>query len=190
MVRRMAVAMAALGALALALPGAAGAGGFATVGLSSLPDGTQPGEPWRVTLTVLQHGLRPLDGIRPVVHIRSVDGAATHSFPARPAGKPGVYRANVVFPSAGRWSYEIEDGFTQTHTFPPVRIGGSRADAPAAPAARAAPPGPAPAARGDGGDLVAALGAAAAAGLASALLATATMRRRRRPGAAPAAAPR
>ena len=188
MVRRIAVAVAVLGASALALPGAAGAGGFATVGLSTLPDGTAPGGTWRVTLTVMQHGVRPLDGVRPVVHIRSIDGAATRSFAARPAGRPGVYRANVVFPSAGRWSYEIDDGFSQTHTFAPVRIGGSRADAPVVPASR--PAAPAPAVRGDGGDLVAALGAAAAAGLAAALLAAAAMRRRRRPVAAPAAAPR
>ena len=84
MVRRMAVAMAVVGAALLALPGAAGAGGFATVGLSSMPDGTEPGGTWRVTLTVLQHGVTPLSGVHPVVHIRSVDGAARRSFAARP----------------------------------------------------------------------------------------------------------
>jgi len=186
----MAVAMAVLGAGALALPRPAGAGGFATVGVSSLPDGTKPGATWAVTLTVLQHGVTPLSGVRPVVHIRSADGATTRSYAARPAGRPGVYRANVVFPSAGRWSYEIYDGFSQTHTFAPVRIGGSQAAAGAAPAARPAPAAPAPAGRSDEGDLVAALGAAAAAGLATALFARAAMRRRRRPVAASAAAPR
>jgi hypothetical protein len=194
MVRRMAVAMAVLGAALLALPGAAGAGGFATLGVSSLPDGTRPGGTWRVTLTVLQHGRTPLDGVRPVVHIRSADGATTRSFAARPAGKPGVYRANVVFPRAGCWNSEIDDGFSQTHTFTPVRIGGPQAAAPAAaPSPQPAPAAPAPAApapRRDGGDLVAALAAAAAAGLAAAFGAAATMRRRRRPVAAPAVAPR
>jgi hypothetical protein len=187
MVRRWAVATAVLGAAALALPGAASAGGFATVGLSSLPDGTAPGQPWRVTLTVLQHGVTPLDGVRPVVRIRSADGAATRTFAAAPAGKPGVYRARVVFPTAGRWTYEVDDGFTYTHRFAAVRNGDRRAAAPAAPAA-ARPAAAAPASRGDGGDLVAALGAAVAAGLAGGLLAAAVLRRRRGPGSEPAAA--
>jgi len=35
----------AAGSALLVLPAIAGAGGFATVGLSSLPDGTAPGKP-------------------------------------------------------------------------------------------------------------------------------------------------
>jgi len=66
---------------ALAFPGAASAGGFATVGLSSLPDGTAPGKPWHVTLTILQHGRTPLSGLSPEVRIRSADGfSQTHQF--------------------------------------------------------------------------------------------------------------
>ena len=47
------------------------------------------------------------------------------TFAAKPTGKPGVYRAAVVFPTAGKWSYEVDDGFIsgQPHTFPPVQIG-------------------------------------------------------------------
>jgi mono/diheme cytochrome c family protein len=107
--------------LLLALPGAASAGGFATVGLSSLPDGTAPGRPWHVTLTILQHGRTPLPGLQPVVRIRS--GAAARTFPARPDRRPGVYTADVVFPAAGTWRYAIDDGFSQRHDFAPVRIG-------------------------------------------------------------------
>src|SRR3954470_486479 len=129
MVRRTAVVVAATGALALALPGAAGAGGFATVGLSSLPDGTAPGKPWRVTLTILQHGRTPLDGLHPSVRVVAANGTP-HAFAARPAGRTGRYRADVVFPAAGRWRYEIDDGFSQTHRFAPVRIrGGAEAGA-------------------------------------------------------------
>src|SRR3954465_1110915 len=116
--RRQAMVMAAGAAVigALALPGAASAGGFATVGLSSLPDGTAPGTPWRVTLTILQHGKTqtPMGGLHPRVVIRSADGRTTRTFAARPAGRSGEYRADVVFPSAGRWSYTVADGFTQT----------------------------------------------------------------------------
>src|SRR3954470_7952529 len=104
MVRRSVIRAALMAGVALlALPAVAGAGGFATVGLSSLPDGTAPGTPWHVTLTILQHGRTPLPGLNPVVRIRSADGKTARTFAARPARRPGIYTADVVFPAAGRW---------------------------------------------------------------------------------------
>jgi hypothetical protein len=105
---------------AVAAPSAA-AGGWATVGLSSTPAGTGPGDRWSVDLTVLQHGKTPLEGIAPVLTISNTDGE-THSFTGTPAGEPGVYRVDVVFPSTGTWSYEVWDGFSRTHTYTPVEI--------------------------------------------------------------------
>jgi hypothetical protein len=110
----------------VAAPPAVG-GGWATAGLSSMPDGVAPGEPWNVEITVLQHGRTPLDGLAPTVRIRS--GDTMRSFPAEPAGRAGVYRAEVVFPAAGRWRYEVLDGFNndRPHTYPAVEIGDSPA---------------------------------------------------------------
>jgi hypothetical protein len=108
-------------ALAAVAAPAASAGGWATVGLSSVPTGTAPGDRWSVDLTVLQHGRRPLEGIAPVLTIRNGEGE-TRSFTGAPTGEPGVYRVDVVFPSAGTWSYEVWDDFSQTHTFRPVEI--------------------------------------------------------------------
>jgi hypothetical protein len=175
----MVITAAVLGALAV--PAGAGAGGFATVGVSSLPDGTAPGKPWHVTLTVLQHGRTPLSNLQPTVTVTSADGATTRTFAARPARKPGVYTANVVFPGLGVWRYAINDSFSQVHQFAPVTIGTAAAGA--TPAAK-------PAATPDGGgaNVGAALAAAAVAGLVTALLAAAVMRRRR-PAAAAATAP-
>ena len=189
--RRTAVpTILAAGALLLALPGAAGAGGFATVGLSSLPDGTAPGRPWHVTLTILQHGRTPLSDLQPSVRVASPDGQTVRTFAARPAGRPGTYTVSVVFPSAGRWTYSIDDGFTQTHTYAPVTIGASAA-VPALPAAasggQGGTAGQAGSGDGGGGNVVAALGAALAGGLLAAL-ATAFVLRRREPGTAPDAA--
>jgi hypothetical protein len=123
-------------ALLLAAP-AALAGGFATAGLSSTPAGIAPGQPWKVDITVLQHGRTPLQGLTPKVRIRS--GGTTREFTAAPTRKAGVYRAEVVFPKAGRWDYEVLDGFINEspHTFPAVDIGAG------APAATTAPPAPA-----------------------------------------------
>jgi hypothetical protein len=102
---------------------AALAGGWATVGLSSAPAGAQPGRPWSVDLTILQHGRTPLADLQPVVTI--TNGDTTRRFTAKPTGKAGVYHADVVFPAAGRWEYQIDDGFISgvPHTYPAVQIG-------------------------------------------------------------------
>lgn len=110
-----------LAVAAVAAP-VASAGGWATVGLSSLPTGTPSGEEWSVNMTVLQHGRTPLEGIAPVLTITN-DRGDSKQFTGRPTGKPGVYHANVIFPSAGTWRYEIWDDFSRTHTFKAVQIG-------------------------------------------------------------------
>ena len=108
---------------------AASAGGWATVGLSSLPpSGLEPNQNWPVDITVLQHGQTPLPGVTPIVRIRDDGGNVVKSFTATPTGKTGVYHATVRFPAEGSYSYEVYDGFTQyggarTHTFKPVVIG-------------------------------------------------------------------
>jgi hypothetical protein len=123
---RLAMVMAV--AAALIVPAAAQAGGWATVGLSSLPDGLEAGDPWVVDLRVLQHGRTPMNDVRPRVLLAGPDGAR-RTFAARPTGEPGLYRARVVFATAGRWRFAVDDGFTQTHTYAPVRIGGEPAAA-------------------------------------------------------------
>jgi hypothetical protein len=131
-----------LGAAVTALVASATAlaGGWATVELSSSPKGLSAGEPWIVEITVLQHGLatQPLSGLKPALTIRKVASARTTSssiapqasrtFEAKATGRPGVYRARVVFPRAGVWRYEVYDAFTayggaRTHRFKAVRIG-------------------------------------------------------------------
>ena len=153
----------ALALLALALPLSAAAGGWATVELSSLPTGTKSGGTWSPELTVLQHGVTPLEGVTPVIRISSGDSA--EQFAAEPTGTPGHYRADVTFPAGGTWRWEIWDGFSQTHTYAPVTIGtgGSETSFPTMPVT---------------GGVLAAL---ALAGLGFALL------RRRRPTPRPAA---
>jgi hypothetical protein len=59
-------------------------------------------------------------GVHPSVRI--TNGAGTeHTFTARPAGRTGVYVADVTFPSAGTWRARIYDGFTDAV---PHRISG------------------------------------------------------------------
>ena len=119
-----------LAVAAVAAP-AASAGGWATVGLDSLPpSGLEANQDWPVDITVLQHGQTPLAGVTPIVRIRDDGGNVVRSFTATPTGETGVYHAVVTFPGEGTYSYEVYDGFgtyggARTHTFKPVAIGGA-----------------------------------------------------------------
>ena len=113
---------------ALALPASAIGGGWATAGVSPPPDDMGPGQTWDARITVLQHGNpeTPLMGVVPTLTIKN--GSTAKTFKAKSSDEPGVYIAHVVFPSSGKWSYSVYDGFTQyggaqTHTFAPVSIG-------------------------------------------------------------------
>lgn len=112
---------------ALAIPGAAWAGCWATVGLSSLPrPDLHAGQPWTVTIRVLQHGRTPMPDAKPAVRIRNAAGKL-FVFKARPTARIGSYRARVVFPAAGRYTLGVYDGFpfaqcAKVHTFRSVLI--------------------------------------------------------------------
>jgi hypothetical protein len=112
---------------ALAATGAANAGCMATVGLSSLPKpGLQAGQPWLVTIRVLQHGRTPMSDATPEVRIRNRAGKL-FVFKAKKTAVIGSYRARVVFPRAGRYSLGVYDGFpvadcARVHTYKPVLI--------------------------------------------------------------------
>jgi YtkA-like len=105
--------------VALVLPAGALAGGWATAGLAP-PDDVGAGDTWNAQITVLQHGQTPLEGVEPSVTIKN--GSTSKTFAAMPTDEPGVYEAKVVFPTTGKWSYVVDDGFGQTHSFAPVSI--------------------------------------------------------------------
>ena len=174
MIRNTLVAAAALAA-ALIAPATTLAGGWATVGLSSLPDGARPGEEWVVDLTVLQHGRTPLEGVKPRLLLKAANGGEEQAFVTKPTERSGVYRARVVFPSAGEWSYSVDDDFSQVHELGSVRIGDG--DAQATPAAATPRPVAGPPDSGDGVTLAGALGIALGAGLLAGLFTTALRRR-------------
>lgn len=113
---------------ALTLPAVAAAGGWATAGVQPPPESLGPGDTWKAQITVLQHGNpeTPLSGVEPTLTIKS--GSTSKTFKAKPTDKAGVYVAEVVFPSTGKWHYEVHDGFgtyggAQTHVFAPIEIG-------------------------------------------------------------------
>ncbi len=115
---------------ALAAPAAAPAGGWATVELEAMPAGVDAGDMWTARFTVLRHGVTPTDGAEPSVTIVDPESSQRSKFPAASTGETGVYAADVVFPEAGIWTFEIDNGLaatgmgvSQTTTFDPVTIG-------------------------------------------------------------------
>jgi hypothetical protein len=125
--------LVSLALVVLAAPASAVAGGWATAGLSPPDGGVGAGDTWNAEVTVLQHGMTPLAGVSPTVTIRNKATGEAKTFAAKPTDEVGVYAAKVVFPSQGKWSYEVYDGFSQyggakTHTFGAVSIGAGGAD--------------------------------------------------------------
>ena len=117
-----------LAVAALAVPASAAAGGWASAGVGRPPDGMGPGDTWNAKVTILQHGNpeTPLMGVTPTMTIRN--GSTTKTFKGTTTGADGVSTIKVVFPSSGKWSYAVYDGFTmyggaKSHTFAPVTIG-------------------------------------------------------------------
>jgi sugar lactone lactonase YvrE len=84
---------------------------------TSKPPALAAGTPWQATVRV-----RPAVDAR--VSVVVTKGSAKRTFATRRAGR-GVYRARVVFPSAGRWTYSARIG---TRSF---RIGAVTVRAPA-----------------------------------------------------------
>ncbi len=130
------ILIAAIAAGALFQAGVASAGCMATVGLAAPPQGIAPGTTWSAEITVLQHGVRPLPNAKtaqPTLTIVNTETGRQQTFVAQRTNDPAVYVANVVFPAAGTWRYEVFDDFTseggepapcaQTHTFAAVDIG-------------------------------------------------------------------
>jgi LPXTG-motif cell wall-anchored protein len=146
--KRILITAVLVGALVEA--GVASAGCWSTVGLAPPPTGISPGTTWTAELTVLQHGVNALPNAskaRPTVTIVNTETGTKKTFTAHGTKNPEVFVADVVFPTAGSWRYEVYDDFSswggepapcaQTHSFAALTVGG--------PAGGGTPPGPTPA---------------------------------------------
>ena len=112
--RRILIAAIAAGALYQA--GVASAGCMATVGLAPPPQGIAPGTTWSAEITVLQHGVQPLPNAKTAQPTLTIVNTETRhaSRPSSPSARrirPST-SAEVVFPAAGSWRYEVFDDFT------------------------------------------------------------------------------
>ena len=134
--RRLLTATGLALVVAGALAGAAAAKEM-SVGLAAGPPTLDPGEPWNAQLLV--HGEPDiLKEATPSITIDNGNGEQ-RTFAAKATGKRApdgqlLYRVRVVFPSEGRWAYELSDGVTdRAYEGGHVMVGSPAEAAPSAP---------------------------------------------------------
>ena len=97
------------------------AGGWAVITVEDLPDYIVAGRPVTLAFTVRQHGVRPLDGLRPTVEARA--GSLSAPAAATPGKGTGRYAATLTLPRAGEWTITIHSGFgNSATTLEPIRV--------------------------------------------------------------------
>ena len=96
-------------ALSLALVAPAEAGGWAVASLDA-PPAAVAGSTEPVGFTILQHGQTPIDLTEGVAIDIVLGDGTTASFPARLEGPTGHYVADVEFPAAGTYTWQIRPG--------------------------------------------------------------------------------
>ncbi len=101
-----AVVFASLGAAAFSF------GGWAVITVDDLPRTLTVGEPVNIAFTVRQHGMKPLDGLKPtIVATDEQHSDAEIRASAMASGPTGHYVASVVVPRRGNWRVTINSGF-------------------------------------------------------------------------------
>jgi hypothetical protein len=97
--------------MVFALGGTALAGGWALTVVNDAPQEFEAGTEHQITYTILQHG-------RSGANVESTSLDFFHptykkmlTFPGEPTGNPGEYVAAVTLPTAGSWSWEVNQGW-------------------------------------------------------------------------------
>lgn len=99
------------------------AGGWVVVTLDTLPRDVQAGEPVMIGFTVRQHGVTLINVNGPLLSARHVESGETIELTATQDKPLGHYRAQVTFPTAGLWTWQIEPRpFTTVATMPPLTV--------------------------------------------------------------------
>ncbi|MDQ3692373.1 MAG: cupredoxin domain-containing protein [Chloroflexota bacterium] len=94
-----------VGLLVLAAPAAAG--GWATVRLDEAPSAVVAGEPWQFGFLVKQHDRTPTNDVEPVARAVHMATGEVLTAEGEQTGAVGHFSAEVTFPIAGDWKWEI-----------------------------------------------------------------------------------
>jgi cytochrome c2 len=105
----------------LLVPSNAMAGGWATITVDEIPSDLAAGSPARIGFRVLQHGNKPMAGLKPTITFESVETGEPLVFEAAPEGPVGHYQASVALPHAGEWNWSIQ-AFTMDFPMPLLQV--------------------------------------------------------------------
>ena len=119
--RRFVVAVVAVAAATVVVVPAASAGGMWIVAQNAPPTGIAAGDVWNARLSAWSCLGKAQDGLAAGVAVREQATGRELRFPARRV-RPGVYQAQVVFPSAGTWTYATVSRDLRFKTYGPVRV--------------------------------------------------------------------
>ncbi|MBK8904784.1 MAG: hypothetical protein IPM53_26630 [Anaerolineaceae bacterium] len=102
-------------------PGAARAGGWATLTLTELPKEVVAERPFTIEFTMRQHGHAPVTGFdATVLAVHSASGEQL-SFATEANPDEENYTATLVLPQAGEWQWEIET-WGRVYPMPPLMV--------------------------------------------------------------------
>jgi hypothetical protein len=93
-------------ALLILTAASASAGGWAVTSLDALPDELRADTTYRVGYTIRQHGQTPYPNAQTSLEVGTPDGRIVR-FDGKASGPAGHYVAEVRFPSAGDYSWRV-----------------------------------------------------------------------------------
>jgi len=93
------------------------AGGWATVGITEMPEEIEAGRPFTLQFMVWQHGNKPVHElsrgsnrvmpVEPVISFGSAEAGQKLMFKAQPAKQPGLFTAEIMLPAEGEYVWTI-----------------------------------------------------------------------------------
>jgi hypothetical protein len=108
--RRMTLGLVGAVALLVALAAPVSAGGWAVTTFGDVPAEFQAGTTYQLDYSVRQHGQHLVDPGETSIRIWNGETGEEHIFTGQSSGETGYYTAEVTFPSAGEWQWEVIQG--------------------------------------------------------------------------------
>ena len=84
------------------------AGGWAVITLDELPTQITAGQALSIGFTVRQHGRTLRSDLKPIVRFDRADAKESFEVTAQREGAEGHYVAEIKFPSAGQWEWQVD----------------------------------------------------------------------------------
>ena len=84
------------------------AGGWAVITLDELPTQITAGQALSIGFTVRQHGKTLRSDLSPIVRFDRSDTTESFHVTAQRQGAEGHYVAEIEFPSAGQWEWQVD----------------------------------------------------------------------------------